>query len=52
MTSLPPNLLGIFENISPADREKIITGEYYHIFNRGVEKRRIFNNKNDFVYVD
>lgn len=26
MTSLPPNLLGIFESISPADREKIVTG--------------------------
>ncbi|MFA6183588.1 MAG: transposase [Parcubacteria group bacterium] len=29
-------------------REKIIIGEYYHIFNRGVEKRKIFNNKNDY----
>ena len=29
-------------------REKIITGEYHHIFNRGVEKRKIFNNKNDY----
>ncbi len=26
MTSLPSNLLGVFENISPADQEKIITG--------------------------
>lgn len=29
-------------------REKIITEEYYHIFNRGVEKRKIFNNKKDY----
>ena len=26
MTSLPSNLLGVFENISPADQEKIVTG--------------------------
>lgn len=29
-------------------REKIITGEYYHIFNRGVEKRTIFYQKRDY----
>ena len=30
-------------------REKLIVGEYYHIFNRGVEKRSIFNNPNDYL---
>lgn len=30
-------------------REKITIGEYYHIFNRGVEKRKIFNNKRDYL---
>jgi len=29
-------------------REKIIIGEYYHIFNRGVEKRKLFNNNRDY----
>lgn len=26
MTSLPSNLLGVFESISPSDQEKIVTG--------------------------
>lgn len=25
----------------------LITNEYYHVFNRGVDKRQVFNNKND-----
>lgn len=29
-------------------REVITTGEYYHIFNRGVERRVIFNQKVDY----
>ena len=29
-------------------REKIEIGEYYHVFNRGVEKRRIFYQKADY----
>ena len=29
-------------------REIITTGEYYHIFNRGVEKRKIFYQKADY----
>jgi len=29
-------------------REKITIGEYYHIFNRGVEKRIIFRQKADY----
>ena len=24
-----------------------VTGEFYHVYNRGVDKRNIFNNKND-----
>ncbi|PIR68556.1 hypothetical protein COU49_00750 [Candidatus Nomurabacteria bacterium CG10_big_fil_rev_8_21_14_0_10_35_16] len=28
-------------------KQLIITGEYYHIYNRGVDKRYIFNNKKD-----
>jgi putative transposase len=28
-------------------KQPIITGKYYHIYNRGVEKRDIFNNKKD-----
>src|SRR3989344_1125600 len=28
-------------------KQAIITGEYYHIYNRGVEKRDIFINKKD-----
>src|SRR3989344_5685641 len=27
---------------------KLVPGEYYHIYNRGVDKRKIFNDKNDF----
>lgn len=29
-------------------RESIRVGEYYHIYNRGVEKRKIFQQKSDF----
>lgn len=29
-------------------RETIEIGEYYHVFNRGVEKRRIFYKKSDY----
>ncbi len=28
-------------------KQPIVTGEYYHIYNRGVDKRDIFNNKRD-----
>src|SRR3989344_8034748 len=28
-------------------KEPLLTGEYYHIYNRGVDKRDIFNNIND-----
>ncbi|MFZ2205091.1 MAG: transposase [Minisyncoccia bacterium] len=28
-------------------KQPLITGEYYHIYNRGVDKRDIFNDKND-----
>ncbi|MDP1833891.1 MAG: transposase [Candidatus Moranbacteria bacterium] len=30
-------------------REKLIVGEYYHVFNRGVERRNIFNKDIDFL---
>ncbi|MCX6752660.1 MAG: transposase [Candidatus Nomurabacteria bacterium] len=29
-------------------QDPFITGEYYHLFNRGIDKRVIFKNKNDF----
>jgi putative transposase len=29
-------------------RETITPGEYYHVFNRGIEKRRIFFKKVDY----
>jgi len=28
-------------------KQAIVTGEYYHIYNRGVDKRNIFNDKKD-----
>jgi len=28
---------------------KFQTGEYYHIYNRGIDKRNIFANKNDYI---
>lgn len=28
-------------------KEKFVEGEYYHIYNRGVDKRKIFSNKTD-----
>jgi len=28
-------------------KEPILTGEYYHIYNRGVDKRDIFSNEED-----
>lgn len=28
-------------------KEKLVQGEYYHIYNRGVDKRSIFSSKND-----
>ncbi len=28
-------------------REPLVTGEYYHIYNRGVDKRDVFSDKND-----
>ena len=28
-------------------KEPLITGEYYHIYNRGVDKRDIFNDPKD-----
>jgi len=30
-------------------KEKFVTGEYYHIYNRGVDKRTIFLDKNDYL---
>ncbi len=30
-------------------KEPLVTGEYYHIYNRGVDKRDIFNNLKDVV---
>lgn len=33
----------------PTFRPKIATGEIYHIFNRGVEKRKIFSNQKDYL---
>lgn len=32
----------------PIFRPKLTTGEIYHIFNRGVEKRKIFSNQKDY----
>jgi len=32
----------------PARKEPLITGEYYHVFNRGVEHRLIFSSKRDY----
>ena len=29
-------------------KDPFVTGEYYHLFNRGIDKRIIFKNKNDF----
>lgn len=29
-------------------REELASGEYYHIFNRGIEKRSVFEDANDF----
>jgi len=34
----------------PKRKEDFFTGEYYHIFNRGVDKRKIFLNKGDLYY--
>ncbi len=31
-------------------RDSLTTGEYYHIFNRGVDKRIIFQSKRDYEY--
>lgn len=28
-------------------KQPLLTGEYYHIYNRGVDKRNIFNYKDD-----
>jgi len=28
-------------------KQPLVTGEYYHVYNRGVDKRDIFNGKND-----
>lgn len=30
-------------------RDTFVSGEYYHIFNRGVEKRELFHEKNDYI---
>lgn len=30
-------------------RHPLITGEYYHVYNRGVDKRDIFSDKNDIL---
>ena len=29
-------------------KDPFITGEYYHIYNRGIDKRNIFKTKNDY----
>ena len=36
-------LLAIMSN-----REKSIAGEYYHVYNRGVDKRIIFTDERDY----
>lgn len=32
----------------PLRTTPLVNGQYYHIYNRGVEKRRIFGSKNDY----
>lgn len=35
-------------------REKLVTGEYYHVYNRGTDKRLLFNDDHDrtrFLYI-
>jgi putative transposase len=34
--------------ITSMRKDKLAEGEYYHIFNRGVDKRKIFNDEKDF----
>lgn len=34
----------------PKRKEEFIVGEYYHVFNRGTEKRKIFLDKGDLKY--
>jgi hypothetical protein len=29
-------------------KDPFITGEYYHLHNRGIDKRKIFKSKNDY----
>jgi len=33
----------------PTRKEKFVEGEYYHIYNRGVDKRNIFSDKEDLL---
>jgi len=30
-------------------KSPFVVGEYYHIYNRGVDKREVFANNNDYV---
>lgn len=48
MNSLPSNLLGVFENISPADQEKIITGWSHP---RGIVSFRVNNLRSSLAEV-
>ncbi len=41
-------MLGLDILIVMLRKDPFITGEYYHIYNRGVDKRVIFKSKNDY----
>ena len=39
----------LISNCMPLRKHKLTTGNYYHVFNRGVEKRKIFLREQDFL---